>query len=294
MYPTAPRFYNSFQRATRRAALVGLEGTAMTELLRPVRSSLGKKYLMAITGVGLIGFVLVHMAGNLLLFAGPDALNSYAQALKARPPVLWAARLGLLALFAVHLYLGIKLTLENMAARPQRYAYERTLHASWASRHMMLTGAVLLAFIVYHLAHFTLGAVKRADVQVARGVEVALEPTKHYLDLTEERSPGKRVYVARPELNLRGLSGADFDARHDVYSMVVSGFRNPWVTASYLVAMAFLGLHLWHGGSSWFQSLGLNGPRFGQFAAGVGPVLAVVVVVGNCSMPLAVWLGVIK
>jgi succinate dehydrogenase / fumarate reductase cytochrome b subunit len=76
--------------------------------------------------------------------------------------------------------------------------------------------------------------------------------------------------------------------------MVVSGFSNPWITLSYLVAMAFLGLHLWHGGSSWFQSLGINHPLWNPFIRGFGPVLAVIVVAGNCSIPLSVLLGIVK
>jgi succinate dehydrogenase / fumarate reductase cytochrome b subunit len=261
--------------------------------LRPISSSLGKKYVMAVTGLLLVGFVITHMAGNLLIFAGPDALNSYAQTLKARPPLLWAARAGLALVFVLHVWFGTRLALENRAARPRRYVYEDTLQASWASRHMMLTGLVLLAFILYHLAHFTLGVVKPARVQVVGGVEVELPRPKHYLDLAEERPAGSRHYVARPDVELQAEGGTDLDRRHDVYSMAINGFRNPWVTASYLLAMAFLGLHLWHGGSSWFQSLGLAGPRFSKFARAVGPVLAVAVVAGNCSIPLGVWLGIV-
>src|SRR5215213_7049822 len=133
---------------------------------RPLTSSLGSKYLMAITGLLLTGFVLGHMAGNLLIYAGPDALNSYAHGLKARPLLLWGARLGLLAVFVLHLVLAFRLTLQNSKARPVRYVHpDATLQASWASRHMMLTGLVLLAFIVFHLAHFTLGVVKPAAIQ---------------------------------------------------------------------------------------------------------------------------------
>jgi succinate dehydrogenase / fumarate reductase cytochrome b subunit len=261
--------------------------------LRPVRSSVGSKYVMALTGLALIGFVLGHLGGNLLIYAGPDALNSYAHALKARPPLLWAARLGLLAIFLVHVALGARLTLQNTAARgPVRYFRERAVRASWAARHMMLTGLVLLAFLVYHLAHFTLGVVTRADVQVtATGAPV--EVNKNYLDLAEVRTKSQK-YEARPELDLgrlRELGSDREDARQDVYSMVIAGFRNRWVSLSYLVAMAFLGLHLWHGGSSWLQSLGLNGRRWAKVTEWVGPVLAVVVVAGNCSIPLAVLAG---
>src|SRR5262245_49579551 len=120
----------------------------MNMLVRPVRSSLGSKYWMALTGLVLTGFVLGHMAGNLLVFAGPDALNSYAHALKSRPAFLWTVRLILLAVFVLHVVIGIRLTLQNQAARPVGYAYEETMQASWASRHMLLTGLVLFAFIV--------------------------------------------------------------------------------------------------------------------------------------------------
>src|SRR5947208_2685400 len=102
----------------------------MNVLLRPVRSSLGAKYVMAITGLALIGFVIAHMSGNLLIYAGPDALNAYAAAFKAKPGLLWAARLGLLAVFVIHIALGASLTWQNQLARPVPYVYERTVKAN--------------------------------------------------------------------------------------------------------------------------------------------------------------------
>ena len=219
----------------------------MNLLTLPFRTTLGAKYVMALTGFGLVVFVLAHMAGNLLLFAGPDALNSYAEGLKSHPTFLWSARAGLLFIFLLHLFLAFRLWEMNRAAWPTRYVYEDTLKATWASRHMMLTGLVLLAFIVYHLAHFTFGVV---------------DPSH-------------------------------FDHR-DVYKNVVAGFSNPWITLSYLVAQVFLCLHLWHGGSSWFQSLGLNHPQYNPVIRNVGPVVAVVVLTGNCAMPLAVLSGLVR
>ncbi len=218
----------------------------MNDLIRPLKTSVGSKYLMALTGLGLTLFVIVHMVGNLLVFVGRDALNQYAHMLKESGELLWLARGGLFTLFVVHLVLGIRLTLANQAARPMGYVREDTVQASWASRHMLLTGLVLLAFIVYHLAHFTFGW----------------------------------VYTAHP--------------RHDVYGMVVAGFQNPVITLSYVVAMFFLWLHLWHGGSSWFQSLGLNHPRYWPVIQYVGPVIATVLLIGNCAMPLAVLVGAIE
>jgi succinate dehydrogenase / fumarate reductase cytochrome b subunit len=224
-----------------------------------VKSSVGSKYVMALTGLGLMFFVLGHMAGNLLVFAGRDALNSYAHALKHAPVLLWTVRSGLLAIFVVHVVLGIRLTLQNTAARGTPYVYEDTVEANWASRHMMLTGLVILAFLLYHLAHFTFGWVAKADLPL--GVR------SNYLDLVDPAG------------------------RQDVYAMVIYGFRNPWITLSYLIAQGFLGLHLWHGGSSWFQSLGLNAPRYEGVVHRIGPIVATVVVVGNCSMPLAIFVS---
>ncbi|MFO0841980.1 MAG: succinate dehydrogenase cytochrome b subunit [Gemmataceae bacterium] len=267
----------------------------MNLLLKPVRSSLGKKYAMAVTGLLLIGFVVAHMSGNLLIYLGPDALNSYAQALKARPALLWAARGGLLAVFLVHLFLAFRLTRQNYAARPTAYVYEETLQATWASRHMMLTGLVLLLFIAYHLAHFTLGVVHPADVQVVNGEVIDLRQEKNYLDLAEIRRGGGKDYVAEPSADYGKLNKLkEVDARHDVYSMVVSGFRVWWISVTYLLAMAFLGLHLWHGGSSFLQSLGLNGFGYARVIGAIGPVLAVVVVAGNCSIPISVMLGIVR
>jgi succinate dehydrogenase / fumarate reductase cytochrome b subunit len=248
---------------------------------------------MALTGLVLIGFVIVHMCGNLLVYAGQDALNSYAAALKHRPGLLWVGRLFLLVVFVTHVVLGIRLTWENIAARPIRYVYEDTLHANWASRHMLLTGLVLLAFVLYHLAHFTFGVVKNANVQSTPAKLVDLRPSKDYLDLAEGRSSREQTFEPMPEVNLSDPP-EHLLVRQDVYSMVVNGFRNRWITLSYLIAMAFLGLHLWHGGSSWFQSLGIEHPTYNRVIRGFGPVLAVVIVAGNCSIPLSIWLGIVK
>lgn len=216
--------------------------------------SVGTKYWMAITGAMLIGFVLFHMLGNWQLFLGREALNRYAATLKSFGPILWAARLALLTVFVVHLILAIRLKLRNSAARPVAYAYQNTIQASYASRAMVLTGLTILAFVVFHLAHFTLGWTHPDQFQLEEKLK-------------------------------------DGTTRHDVYGMVVMGFQNPVISGSYIVAMLLLGLHLWHGASSLFQSLGLNHPRYNRYLRCVGPVVASVVVLGNCSMPLAVLFG---
>jgi succinate dehydrogenase cytochrome b subunit len=220
---------------------------------RTLRSSIGCKWLMAISGIALVGFVIVHMIGNLQVFLGPEALNHYAVALREMPfHLLWVARIVLLAAVLVHIFSATRLTSLNQAARPVAYAVKTPVASTYASRTMMMGGIILLAFIVYHLAHFTFGVTNPAEF------------ARH-----------------------------DAQGRHDVYTMVVLGFRNPWITAAYVAAMVPLALHLSHGASSLFQSLGLSHPKYDALLRGVGPFLATVIFVGNVSMPLAVLGGLV-
>ncbi len=129
----------------------------MTWLLDGWRSSIGGKVTMAITGLLLFGFLVAHLLGNLLLLQGADAMNDYAAFLKSKGALLWAARLGLLAVFVLHVVTGIRLARQNRAARPVPYARETTIQASLASRSMVFTGLSTLVFVIYHLLHFTLG-----------------------------------------------------------------------------------------------------------------------------------------
>jgi succinate dehydrogenase / fumarate reductase cytochrome b subunit len=117
--------------------------------------SIGKKLLMAGSGLLLLVFLLVHLLGNLQLFAGPETLNHYAHLLQSKPALVWAARLGMLVLFGVHMVTSIQLTLENRAARPVAYHREDTRKASLAARTMIWSGLVVGAFLIYHLLHFT-------------------------------------------------------------------------------------------------------------------------------------------
>lgn len=215
-------------------------------------SSIGLKILMALTGAGLLLFVLGHMAGNLQIFLGQDALNSYAKKLQELGPLLWVARLGLLGMLFVHVSCAFRLSLANNLARPQRYVYEKTVQASAASRYMMHTGVVVLAFVVIHLCHFTL-------------------PTSSYGNLH------------------------DYQGRHDVYRMVVEGFSpaNWYVVAFYLAANLLLGLHISHGATSLFQTIGLTHKRASLAVKGLGPMLATVIVLGNMAIPLACMLGIV-
>lgn len=226
----------------------------MNWLLRGLRSSVGLKFVMAVTGLLLFGFVIAHLAGNLQIYAGPDQLNGYAQKLQDLGPLLWIARAGLIAIFVLHLATASLLTRRNRAARGTPYAVQKPIESTHASRSMVSTGIVVLIFVVYHLMHFTFG--------------VGIRPEFH--DWTDPQG------------------------RHDVYSMVVAGFQQLPIALFYIVSMLGLGVHLFHGAASMFQSLGWNQPKYRAFTRLLGIGLTVVIILGNISMPVAAQIGLIE
>ena len=235
-------------------------------------SSVGCKLLVALTGVLLTAFVIVHMTGNVLIFSGQDKLNDYAKFLKDLGPVLWALRIGLLIVFVLHVVLAIRLKLRSAAARPIGYQYHQNIQATVASRTMLISGLVILAFLLFHLAHFTFGWVKEVEAVQAHIINGHVEPT------------GQKVTA-------NYLKIVDAEGRHDVYSMVIAGFRNPVIAVLYLIAQGFLLLHLSHGASSVLQTFGWNSPRVQHFLKGFGWLVALIVVGGNVAIVVAVWAG---
>ena len=225
----------------------------MGRLGRIYGTSIGSKATVAITGLLLFLFLLGHLSGNLLVFGGRDAINSYGEFLRSKPQLLWGARIGLLALLLVHVVTTVRLVLANSAARPVGYARNATVQATLASRYMIHTGIVVAAFIVYHLLHFTL----------------------HVVD-----TGGMRM----EEL-------ADGHTRFDVYGMLISGFSQPAVAISYVVAMVLLGFHLIHGLKSLFQTLGWTHPSINPLVAFLAPALTLLIVFGNCLIPLSILFG---
>lgn len=119
-------------------------------------SSLGKKYIMAITGLGLMGFVVAHLLGNLQIFIGAEAINNYAQKLKDLGGLLWVARIGLIGLFVGHAVTAAQLSIENKKARPIAYQNPSTIKATLSSRTMIISGLVVLSYLIYHILHFTI------------------------------------------------------------------------------------------------------------------------------------------
>jgi len=241
--------------------------------------SLVKKYLMAATGVVLVGFVLGHMIGNLQIWFGdPHAINIYAHFLQSLPwEILYSIRAFLLLCVGVHIWMAILLTIENKQARPAGYKAEDTVQASYSSRLMPYTGLILLAFIVFHLLHYTI----KADIHHDFG------ELQYYHLKTGEFSPA-------PEEATGHGHGGDENLVVDVHGMMVAGFSVWWVSAFYLVAVGLLCSHLSHGVSSMFQSLGLRNESFRYTLNKIALAYGWIVFLGFASIPVGVLAGAIK
>jgi len=213
-----------------------------------LRSTIGRKAVMAVTGVILLGFVFLHMVGNLQLYLGAEALNHYAVFLRQflHGAGIWIARATLLGAVGLHVWSATSLTLDNWQARPVRYRRWEPDASDYASRTMRWSGYILAAFIVFHLMDLTFG----------------------------NANPG---FVAG-----------------DVYGNVVASFSRWPVAVSYIVAMLLLGLHIRHGVWSLCRTLGVRHPRYIRVVKGFAMLFALVIVVGNCSFPLAVLFGWVR
>lgn len=217
-------------------------------------TAVGKKWVMALSGIALMGYVLMHMIGNLHIYEGPESINSYAEALRdlggdltPRSLLLWVLRIGLAGAFVIHIHAAYSLTRINMKARPVRYASKRDyIAANYASRTMRWSGVLLAAFVVMHLSDLTWGW-----------------------------------------LNPDYIQG-------DVYNNVVTSLDRPLFALAYMVSMIALTVHLLHGSWSIFQSLGLNNPRYNNWRRGFAATFAAVIFIGNMSFPLAVAWGVVN
>ena len=228
-------------------------------LLDLYSTAVGKKYVMGATGIGMMGFVLFHMIGNLKMYLGASHLNEYAEFLKRllvpiapEGTVLWILRGGLVTMLVLHLHAAFSLTRLNRRARPVKYQSARDYQiANFASRSMRLTGLVVLTFIAWHLADLTFGVA-----------------------------------------NTVGTDGTFVKA--EVYANVVRSFDRVPVALFYVLANVLLGIHLFHGAWSIFQSFGWNNPRFNAWRRGFATAFATIVVVGNVSFPIAVLAGIVK
>ncbi|QQL45210.1 succinate dehydrogenase cytochrome b subunit [Sulfuriroseicoccus oceanibius] len=215
-------------------------------------SSIGKKIVVAISGIVFLLFLPAHAIGNLLVFSGQEALNEYAHFLQTagHGAMIWVFRLGLLTAFIVHIVSTIHLTRQNRAARSDRYAVKTPMRSTAASRTMMVSGLTILAFVVYHILHYT--------VRSFHGfADLPLDPHGNF----------------------------------DVYTMVILGFQNVASTIFYIVGISLLCFHLSHGVASVFQTLGLRSDRSKNLFQIVGKAYAVIIWLAFAVVPLSILFG---
>lgn len=216
-------------------------------LSRLLNSSIGNKVVMAMSGLVIVGWLAGHLTGNLLVFAGAEAMNAYAAWLHSQPALLWGARIALLVSAVLHVLTAIRLKRMNSEARPSRYHYNAHVQSTLGGRTMIYSGLLVLAYAIYHLAHFTWH------------VEAVM--------------PAARVQAG-------------------VWAMVVESFRQPAISVVYIIANVLLGLHLSHGISSVFQTLGLTSAKWRPVIEKLGPAVAAAMAAGFISIPVAVLLGI--
>jgi succinate dehydrogenase / fumarate reductase cytochrome b subunit len=218
-----------------------------------LKSSIGEKTLMAVTGIFLILFVIGHMLGNLQVFVGPEYLNAYAAQLQNLGPLLWAIRLFLLTTMVLHIWAAAKVVRRSVTARPVKYAMQKDVATNFAAKTMLVSGSLILVFVVYHVLHFTSGNI---------------DPIGAFADSHTEE-------------------GAD------VYAMVIASFQHLPTTVIYSLSMILLCMHISHGASSLVQTLGWRRCS-SNCTDKIGPVLAGFLLVGNLSIPLSIYFGLIS
>lgn len=246
--------------------------------------SVVKKYLMAVTGLVLVLFLIVHVIGNLQMFSAPEKINTYAHLLHSLPPAaLWGFRAFIAVCFCVHFILAIKLKMENLAARgPEKYSANATRYAAWSARAMIITGVVVLAFFIFHILQFTVFK------------EAGLNGLAAYENATTIQVVGAQGFFGY--FGLHGAAPESFVEYEvfDVYQMVYNAFANPWISLIYVVGMLCLFSHLSHGAHSMFQSVGLRNEKLRPIFRGIALVYAVAVCFGLIAVPAGVLTGVIK
>ena len=217
------------------------------------QSSIGKKIVVAVTGLCLMLFVLGHLLGNLQIYLGEEQLNSYAQHLQDLGPLLWIIRIALLVIVVTHIISTIQLAIQNRVARPQKYAVVGYQRSTRASRTMVISGLIVLCFIIFHLLHYT-------------------------------------FQMVHPEF--RDLY--DAQGRHDVYHMMIIGFKEPLISFFYALGLFLLALHVSHGFQSMTQTLGINNRKVSGLIFNGGRAFSWFVFIGYVSIPAVILLGIVK
>jgi succinate dehydrogenase / fumarate reductase cytochrome b subunit len=215
-------------------------------ILRYLGSTIGRKYIMAISGLVWTLFVLTHMLGNLLLFVGADAYNFYAYKLTSNP-LIYVAEAALVIFIGMHAATGIGLKMRNSRTKPTLYAVtpKSAKGATLSSKSMIWSGSITLVFLILHLITFKFGA---------------------YYETT-----------------------VDGILMRDIYKLVVECFSQPGYVVWYTVCLVLVGMHLYHGVASSFQTLGINHPKFNNAIKGFGWAYSIVVALGFLAVPFYVF-----
>lgn len=206
----------------------------------------GKKVVMAVTGLILFLFVVGHLLGNLQIFLGAERLNAYSAFLKKTGELLWAVRAVLIVSLVLHIVASVQVSLASKRARPDGYEEKKSIETSYAARTMIWSGPLIFVYVVYHLLMFT------------------------FLTTGPGYSPT------------------------DVYRNEILAFRVPAITFFYVVAIFFLGLHLYHGAWSMLHTLGASNPRYRFLRRTVAPAVAIAITAGYIAIPVAVLTGLVS
>jgi succinate dehydrogenase / fumarate reductase cytochrome b subunit len=244
-----PHFNQDFRMST----------IAVAPIHRAVRfyeAPIGKKAVMAATGLVLFGYVVAHLLGNLQIYGAPDMINNYAAMLHNPKvaPALWAARLVLLLCVVLHIVAATQLTVQNRAARPISYYKKTDVPSAYAARTMIWSGIIIAAFVIFHVLHLTVGAI--------------------------------------PGLPATDVGGNP--ATPDARANVIQGFQNPAVAGFYILAMILLCTHLYHGVWSMFQSVGVSHPKYTPRLKRGAAIIAILLAIGYISIPVAVLTGLLQ
>jgi succinate dehydrogenase / fumarate reductase cytochrome b subunit len=214
--------------------------------IRFYQASIGKKAVMAVTAVVLFGYVIGHLAGNMQVYLGAQQMDRYAAFLHSMPVLLWGVRALLLVCVVLHITASIQLTILKQQARPIGYVKRDAIGSNVASRSMIWSGAMIAAFVIYHLLDLTAGVANTVQYQ---------------------------------ELH--------------AYENLVYSFQRVPVSVFYIIAMVLLGMHLYHGIWSMFQTLGFSHPRYTPLIKRASAVVSILITAGFISIPIAVMTGVV-
>lgn len=210
----------------------------------------------------LVGYVLVHTAGNMLIYVGKDAINSYSGFLHSLGPALWVIRAVLIIGAVLHVITSVYLKMHNLSSKPQKYAVKNYVKAKLTSRTMIWTGIMIFCFVVYHLMHFTFRTTN----------------PQHYLP--EFYRPVHAVTDVVME-------------RLDVFTMIVLGFKNPVISVCYIIAVTLVGFHLNHAIQSMFQTLGFNQKNYFSCLEKWSTAISFIITLCLISIPVSVLLGLV-